>query len=429
MQSSKFWSENGGANKKKFLMRPIIAICNDLYAPALEKLRVNAEIITFNQIDESSLRDRLKFICANEKVRFTNQQLKEIITLTNFDIRSCLNILQFSGDDSINKGQKDMQTSWYSIVSQLFKKDPRLSKRQQFKNLQHLINTHHSNFEKIINGCFQTYTDVHYQDISLSKPSLISDWLYFSDLVQRTQYDSSGVDLSHYSELTALQFFSQFSDVSNSNLKIKSDWEYFDKTRTNNSILKVIFTKLSTTLKTVFKMDDLVIDLLPSLDYIMIPEISKRSTNSLVKKDSTLKKVNNAVNAINSAGLLINKSKDENYNEIYRTFPDFTHITKFDPTSIKRQQVRQSQVFPTLVKELEHHKIMKRKIDSTKDSDDVIADVNDIDVLKTQYNQIAENERLAKRQKTQTDIKIWVRYHEGFSNAVRKKVRWDDLWS
>jgi chromosome transmission fidelity protein 18 len=176
-------------------------------------------------------------------------------------------------------------------------------------------------------------------------------------------------------------------------------------------------------------MDDLVIDLLPSLDYIMIPEISKRSTNSLVKKDSTLKKVNNAVNAINSAGLLINKSKDENYNEIYRTFPDFTHITKFDPTSIKRQQVRQSQVFPTLVKELEHHKIMKRKIDSTKDSDDVIADVNDIDVLKTQYNQIAENERLAKRQKTQTDIKIWVRYHEGFSNAVRKKVRWDDLWS
>ncbi|CAM9023316.1 unnamed protein product [Wickerhamomyces anomalus] len=50
----------------------------------------------------------------------------------------------------------------------------------------------------------------------------------------------------------------------------------------------------------------------------------------------------------------------------------------------------------------------------------------DFALLKNQYEKIAEAELKAKKLKT--EVKIWVKYHEGFSNAVRKPVKWKSLW-
>eukprot|EP00798_Chlamydomonas_sp_ICE-L_P006627 gene6627-3283_t len=65
------------------LMRPIICICNDLYAPALRPLREVAKVIHF------------KFICEKEKVKADKQALQALADRTDSVIRSCLNTLQF----------------------------------------------------------------------------------------------------------------------------------------------------------------------------------------------------------------------------------------------------------------------------------------------------------------------------------------------
>lgn len=215
-----------GKKKPKFLLRPVIAICNDLYAPALEKLRQHAEIVSFRAPSERELRERLRTICKMENIDISNQQLQEIVLLTNQDIRSCLNLLQFGGgiNNSNDLRKKDSQISWFAVVNEIFRRRRDQKKSVQFKELSNIININ-TNYDKIINGCFQSYHDITYNDSGLSKPSLISDWLYFGDIMGKTTYDSIG-DLSYYSAQVALQFFNQFSDLANrETLMIKSDYE------------------------------------------------------------------------------------------------------------------------------------------------------------------------------------------------------------
>nr|5MSM_C Chain C, Chromosome transmission fidelity protein 18 [Saccharomyces cerevisiae S288C]5MSM_F Chain F, Chromosome transmission fidelity protein 18 [Saccharomyces cerevisiae S288C] len=63
-----------------------------------------------------------------------------------------------------------------------------------------------------------------------------------------------------------------------------------------------------------------------------------------------------------------------------------------------------------------------------------------IDFFKNQYGLLKQTQELEETQKTigsdetnQADdcnqtVKIWVKYNEGFSNAVRKNVTWNNLW-
>ncbi|KAH3673255.1 hypothetical protein WICPIJ_009874 [Wickerhamomyces pijperi] len=455
--STKFFKEKG-KNRPKFLLRPIVAICNDVYAPALEKLRPQCEMIGFKQASEKTLIDRLKFICHAEKLPVPSQKLKEIVTLTDYDIRSCLNLLQFGGAnlDGSDSRKKDMTLSWYSIVSQLFQKDARCSKQEQFKRLNALISVN-GNFDKIIHGCFQTYTDMHYQDLKLSKPSKISDWLYFSDLMSRTQFDSTAGDISWYSKETALQFHELFSDLSNkSNLKIKSDYEHFEMKKNNLNIVKLLFNNSPVQLRTLIKLQTIPTDILPYLPYILTPDLSKLHIPQF--QQQLQHKPQTAIDALNAFQLQMLKTKDEeSYNEIYKTYPDFTPLVKFNSADIKRQYNKQTATFPTLITEIDRLRTLKRKhikdatssssssakksqnVSDEEDQEDDDVGETSFQILKNQYEKIAEQEQRAKRQKRETataegrqddlEVKVWVKYNEGFSNAVRKRVRWGDLFN
>jgi hypothetical protein len=51
------------------LMRPVICICNDLYAPALRQLRQVAKVHMFVQPTISRVVNRLKYICKKERFK------------------------------------------------------------------------------------------------------------------------------------------------------------------------------------------------------------------------------------------------------------------------------------------------------------------------------------------------------------------------
>lgn len=435
--SVKFLKEKG-KNRPKFLLRPIVAICNDVYAPALEKLRPMCELVQFKQVNEKSLIDRLRFIATNEELSITTSKLKEIVTLTDCDIRSCLNLLQFGGDLSTtgdHSRRKDMQISWYTIVNCLFQKDAKTSKSDQYKRLYEMISVN-ANYDKIIHGCFQAYVTVHYQDLKLSKPSMISDWLYFSDLMSKTQFDTTAGNISDYSKETALQFFELFADLSNkSTMKIGSDYEHFERQKTNNNIVKLLHSNTSAQLRSLLKLQTIPMEILPYLTHIITPEIKPNHNPVNTNVPSINLKPTTALQAIDAFGLKIHSTKDENFNDIMTTYPEFTNLAKFDKSEIRKQQVKQTASFPGLLREMEHQRTLKRSHsemtkskkdnENDSDSDDDVGETS-FQVLKGQYEKIAEAEQRFKKPKT--EIKVWIKYHEGFSNAVRKKVRWDDLF-
>lgn len=75
-------------------MRPIIAICNDLYSSSLARLRQHARIIRFNRPPDIRLVKRLRDICEVEGMRADSRALSALVGIAQGDMRGCLNTLQ-----------------------------------------------------------------------------------------------------------------------------------------------------------------------------------------------------------------------------------------------------------------------------------------------------------------------------------------------
>lgn len=80
--------------KKAPLCRPIICICNNLYAPALKPLRQVAHIVQLRKPSPVMLAKRLKMICDLEGFKVDNKSLVDLCEMMECDLRSCLHALQ-----------------------------------------------------------------------------------------------------------------------------------------------------------------------------------------------------------------------------------------------------------------------------------------------------------------------------------------------
>jgi len=113
----------------KPLLRPIICICNDLYAPVLRPLREVAKVFTVKPPSQERLVERLKTICAREGLRIEKSTLRALVDRAECDIRACLNTLQFiskkqryvrpSDISSIGVGQKDISIGAFRLWKDL----------------------------------------------------------------------------------------------------------------------------------------------------------------------------------------------------------------------------------------------------------------------------------------------------------------------
>ena len=80
---------------KNSIKRPIICICNDLYAKALKPLRKEALVFNFKKGNANKLLLRLKDICSNEHIVIDTPTLRNLCQKSVLDIRLCVNTLQF----------------------------------------------------------------------------------------------------------------------------------------------------------------------------------------------------------------------------------------------------------------------------------------------------------------------------------------------
>lgn len=94
-------NEGGGGGKGKksisssVLTRPLLCICNDLYSPQLRELRKLVHVVEVGAAPGERLTGRLKEICSSEGLLVSSDALSVLARVTDGDIRSCLNTLQF----------------------------------------------------------------------------------------------------------------------------------------------------------------------------------------------------------------------------------------------------------------------------------------------------------------------------------------------
>ena len=81
-------------SERRPLLRPIICICNDLYASSLTKLRAHARIIRLTRTADVHLVRRLRDICERERLKADSRALTALVGIAQGDLRGCLNTLQ-----------------------------------------------------------------------------------------------------------------------------------------------------------------------------------------------------------------------------------------------------------------------------------------------------------------------------------------------
>ncbi|XP_023632922.1 chromosome transmission fidelity protein 18 homolog [Capsella rubella] len=200
--------ENGKTSSKKErrtapLSRPIICICNDLYAPALRPLRQIAKVHIFVQPTVSRVVNRLKYICNMEGMKARSFALTALADFTECDIRSCLNTLQFLNKrkETLNVidigsqvvGRKDMSKSLFDIWKEIFttrkmkrerSTDASGSEAKNFDFLHTLISSR-GDYDLIFDGIHENILQLHYHDPVMDKTISCLDSLGTSDLLHR----------------------------------------------------------------------------------------------------------------------------------------------------------------------------------------------------------------------------------------------------
>lgn len=467
-----------GKNLKtsKILLRPIIAICNNLYAPALEKLKPFCEIVSVRRPADSALQERLLHICEKEHINFDPKTLKSLIDIAEGDIRNCINNLQFMSTHLVNQGkvnkgidiiggsnQKDTTLLWFKLVNQIFKRDPYKELKIQFHELLSSIEQN-GNYEKIIQGCFNAYPFVKYTDSGVMKPAEISNWLYFSDLMQMSLFEHNG-ELVKYSSITPLVFYTKFSDIANNKEDIRvtsSEYEMRETRKHNEALFRNLLSKISNQnalLVETLNIKSLMFEVMPYLNDIISIDLLKIKDVGL--KDHIIKVLSDIFRQYQ---LTLSQIENE-YPYLHQSAtvlgvnPPFHKAVLFDEQRNKEVYIKRPQVLEVLLAKREEMKVKKRYLNQIqqekanleenklKNKRSKIAGSNTVDFFKSQYDtinsQLEDHHVVSNGIPTDTHTispssadnrtpevsRIWVRYKAGFSNAVRKNVTWENIWN
>lgn len=452
-------SSMSSRNKKhkkssKFLLRPIIAICNNLYAPALEKLKPHCEIVAFKRPSDSSLLERLEHICKVEGLKVSVKFLKELMDVAQGDVRNCVTNLQFlaahqkpskdSHNNPLDSISKDFSQSSFKVCNQMFRRDPRRQLKDQLQEKMQQVELN-GNYERLVQGCHSLYPHVKYSDNGVQKPAAIADWLFFHDLMFKSMFEHNG-ELLRYSSIVPLAFLHSFGDVANrEDLRVQNaEFECREMQKSNQDLLKFVLHKISTETAAVVPFtsyESLVLTILPHVDYMISSDLSKCRDPKLKQtiydcltgllKDFQLDIVEKYYEQVSSKKLLCVE-------------PPIDNIVLLDSLRQKEVLVKRPAILNLLLAKAEESKARKRHFKQVSDSRARNEELKDkraktmrpsskvADFFKDQYGygnkeQLAPNTPSTESNKDSM-VRIWVKYKEGFSDAVRKNVSWGDLW-
>uniref|UniRef100_F6I254 Chromosome transmission fidelity protein 18 homolog n=1 Tax=Vitis vinifera TaxID=29760 RepID=F6I254_VITVI len=229
-ESGQISSKKG--HKTASLSRPVICICNDLYAPALRPLRQVAKVHIFVQPTVSRVVSRLKYICNMEGLKTNSTALAALAEYTECDIRSCLNTLQFLNkkNQTLNVfeissqvvGQKDMSRSIFDIWKEIFQ-DRKMKRAKRSDNccsgmsngfdfLYPLI-SNRGDYDLILDGIHENIFQLHYHDPIMQKTVKCLNTLGISDLVHQYVMRTQQMSLNVYQPLTAISLHRLIAQV------------------------------------------------------------------------------------------------------------------------------------------------------------------------------------------------------------------------
>lgn len=220
------------------LSRPVICICNDLYAPALRPLRQVAKVHVFVQPTVSRVVSRLKYICNKEGLRTSSIALTALAEYTGCDIRSCLNTLQFLNKKKENLhaleistqvvGRKDMSRSFFDIWKEIFQKRKVKHEKKFNSSLGRMFNefdflhsliSNRGDYDIILDGIHENILQLNYRDPVMQNTVICLDSLGVSDVMQQFIMRTQQTSFYAYQPAIAIAIHSLIAQVEKPNVE------------------------------------------------------------------------------------------------------------------------------------------------------------------------------------------------------------------
>lgn len=296
------------------LMRPIICICNDLYAPALRPLREVAKIFRMVPPASARLNQRLRDVCAKQTLRADTRAINALAEKSEGDVRACLNALQMiaqKGVDAVtlrdvneNVGEKDMSMQarmvWESLLSGHIanKRTRKQTRPEHTKHLYSQVASFGDN-ELMLSGLFENINNLRLGDTSMVKSAKALDAMVDADVFQGAGFKKGHFHLQPYVASAAMGVH---ACVSNAPAATNLEWPQQSKMHREMVKNRTMLRGWATSSKLLAASSDQTLcETIPYLLTAIAPEVRPVAANFLRPDEARL--MRNSVSTMVSHGL------------------------------------------------------------------------------------------------------------------------------
>ncbi|XP_076449657.1 chromosome transmission fidelity protein 18 homolog [Babylonia areolata] len=480
----------GGRKKKKegdMLLRPVICICNDLYAPALRQLRQQALVMTFPPTEPSRLASRLSEVVRQEQLKADLNTLLALCERTDNDIRSCLNTLQFIRQrqkelslrmvQTMSIGQKDSHKSLFSVWREIFTM-PR-PKRNRFISIydltegkadslqlnassptarfQHILSLAQATgeYERVIQGLYENYLQAKAKDPHLKGLNLSTEWLCFVDGISQHTLHRQDYSLMKYVPFLPVVFHLVYAAFVPPRITFPHIQFEVQQTLTKvSNLVTSLLTDMTPAVRKFVNMRTLTLDLLPPLLDILQPTL--RPVNTQLYSSREKEELNHLVRVMINYNMTYRQERSPEGQYVYVLDPNVEEVVRFSglkqhkqltygakqliAREIEVEKMRRNEAshFPVSAPAVSkpegpaipNHKqtLEARPVKEDKPRTNYFAGFTRTKRQKITVN--AENEKEKEEVvevKNVLDTVIWFHFKEGYSNAVRRNVKMQDV--
>jgi len=499
--------EQTTSKKKKegsLLLRPIICVCNDQYVPALRQLRQVALVCNFPQTEPSKLASRLFEVVRVEQLKADINALLALCERTDNDIRSCLNTLQFvrrkqkeltlRDVQSMTVGQKDTQKSLFSVWHDVFTlpkpkkknfisyQDPTssasLDNTSPTARFSHILQLCQSagEYEKVLQGIHENYLEAKCKDPHLTGLNLASEWICFSDKINRYTGRSQDYSLVKFTSFLPILF--HFLYASNAPARIQYPHTQHEATQSSNKTLNLLTSLMADMTPGVRKFvnpRNMTLDLLPPLLDVLTPTL--RPVNAQLYSGREKAELSNVVAIMINYNMTYLQTRSVEGQYVYTLEPNVEEVVRL--SGLKQRKTLTYAAKQMIAREIDLEKMRRSEKPSvqtydqvppvttpvTPATDDLMTSAgadNSKDQAKAPVPHIPNHLRKLQAKtvedkpainffgnftrtkrvkvvketdepqedpakKQLLDTAIWFHFKEGFSNAVRRNVKIQDL--
>ncbi|KAI4480419.1 hypothetical protein M0802_014239 [Mischocyttarus mexicanus] len=307
--------------------RPVICICNELYAPSLRSLRNFALVITVPPVTTMRIVQRLMEIAQKENLKVNQNDLLKLVENCDCDIRSCLGTLQYMGNVNIKQnisiGLKDARKglfdTWKEILKVPFNKTGILSTRDRMHKVLKIVQS--GDNEKLAQGIFHNYP-INCSD-KLQNISVATEWFQFYDRISTSVLHNQTWSIMPYTNYAFLIWHLYLSTT-----KIPKLFFPVIIFETNQKIAKN--TSHLTIVKRNRGIDNLtlIMDFTPILPDLLNPQI--RTVSGHLYSSAEKVHLSRVVNIMLDFGLTLVQEKNTEGRYEYKLNPDIYDIGCFD---------------------------------------------------------------------------------------------------